>query len=70
MRDDAMDMLEVLACRVWKDGERETESGVTVPKPVPGRPQSRLLPVVGSLPDSYHQFQYQLSAKLARYVLP
>lgn len=66
-----MDMLEVLAGRVWKEGERGTETVGTVPKPVPGgRPQSRLLPVVGSLPDSYHQFQYQLSAKLARYVPP
>ncbi|KAJ7549297.1 hypothetical protein O6H91_07G048400 [Diphasiastrum complanatum] len=52
IRDDALQMLETLSIREWaEDGEGA------------GRYQAA---VVGSLPDSYQQFQYQLSAKLAK----
>ncbi|XP_024526381.1 cell morphogenesis protein PAG1 isoform X1 [Selaginella moellendorffii] len=52
IRDDALQMLETLSIREWaEDGEGT------------GRYRAA---VVGSLPDSYQQFQYQLSAKLAK----
>jgi Cell morphogenesis central region len=70
VRDDALNMLEVLAERVWSDADRPGGPGppgvTTLSAVPPGRPRPRLVPVVGSLPDSYQQFQYQLSAKLAR----
>ncbi|KAL3692961.1 hypothetical protein R1sor_006612 [Riccia sorocarpa] len=52
IRDDALQMLETLSIRAWAD---EGEGA--------GRYRAA---VVGSLPDSYQQFQYQLSAKLAK----
>jgi hypothetical protein len=52
IRDDAMQMLETLSIRTWAE---EGEGA--------GRYRAA---VVGSLPDSYQQFQYQLSAKLAK----
>lgn len=52
IRDDALQMLETLSAREWaKEGEGT------------GRYRAA---VVGNLPDSYQQFQYQLSAKLAK----
>lgn len=53
IRDDALQMLETLSLREWA-GEG-AEGG--------GRYRCA---VVGSLPDSYQQYQYQLSAKLAQ----
>lgn len=52
IRDDALQMLETLSIRAWAE---EGEGA--------GRYRAA---VVGSLPDSYQQFQYQLSAKLAK----
>lgn len=52
IRDDALQMLETLSAREWAD---EGEGA--------GRYRAA---VVGNLPDSYQQFQYQLSAKLAK----
>lgn len=52
IRDDALQMLETLSAREWAE---EGEGA--------GRYRAA---VVGSLPDSYQQFQYQLSAKLAK----
>lgn len=52
IRDDALQMLETLSIREWAE---EGEGA--------GRYRAA---VVGSLPDSYQQFQYQLSAKLAK----
>lgn len=52
IRDDALQMLETLSEREWAE---EGEGA--------GR---YCAAVVGSLPDSYQQFQYQLSAKLAK----
>ncbi|CAM6088431.1 unnamed protein product [Calypogeia fissa] len=52
IRDDALQMLETLSLRAWAE---EGEGA--------GRYRAA---VVGSLPDSYQQFQYQLSAKLAK----
>nr|ATG70920.1 ARM repeat superfamily protein [Callitropsis funebris] len=52
IRDDALQMLETLSIREWaEDGE--------------GAHRYRAA-VVGSLPDSYQQFQYQLSTNLAK----
>ncbi|KAG0453972.1 hypothetical protein HPP92_025276 [Vanilla planifolia] len=53
IRDDALQMLETLSVREW--AEDDTEST--------GRYRAS---VVGNLPDSYQQFQYKLSAKLAK----
>ncbi|ERN09549.1 protein furry homolog-like [Amborella trichopoda] len=53
IRDDALQMLETLSVREWaEDGEGSA-----------GRYRAA---VVGNLPDSYQQFQYKLSAKLAK----
>ncbi|KAH6559063.1 hypothetical protein KP509_1Z029100 [Ceratopteris richardii] len=52
IRDDALQMLETLSAREWAE---EGEGA--------GRYRAA---VVGDLPDSYQQFQYQLSAKLAK----
>uniref|UniRef100_A0A2P2JFV4 Uncharacterized protein MANES_01G104900 n=2 Tax=Rhizophora mucronata TaxID=61149 RepID=A0A2P2JFV4_RHIMU len=53
IRDDALQMLETLSVREWADDGIE----------VSGSYQAA---VVGNLPDSYQQFQYKLSCKLAR----
>lgn len=52
-RDDALQMLETLSVREW--AEDDTEGA--------GRYRAS---VVGNLPDSYQQFQYKLSSKLAK----
>lgn len=53
VRDDALQMLETLSLREWAgDGAGDA-----------GRYRAA---VVGSLPDSYQQYQYQLSARLAQ----
>ncbi|XP_022725396.1 uncharacterized protein LOC111281884 isoform X2 [Durio zibethinus] len=54
IRDDALQMLETLSVREW--AEDGTEGS--------GCYQAA---VVGNLPDSYQQFQYKLSCKLAKY---
>ncbi|KAF5735639.1 protein furry [Tripterygium wilfordii] len=53
IRDDALQMLETLSVREW------AEDGVE------GSGSYRAA-VVGNLPDSYQQFQYKLSCKLAK----
>ncbi|XP_073115620.1 uncharacterized protein [Elaeis guineensis] len=53
IRDTALQMLETLSVREW--AEDDTEGA--------GRYRAS---VVGNLPDSYQQFQYKLSAKLAK----
>lgn len=53
IRDDALQMLETLSTREW------AEDGVE------GSGSYRAA-VVGNLPDSYQQFQYKLSCKLAK----
>ncbi|XXG60233.1 hypothetical protein AAC387_Pa04g2195 [Persea americana] len=53
IRDDALQMLETLSAREWS--EECIEGG--------GRYRAS---VVGNLPDSYQQFQYKLSSKLAK----
>ncbi|XP_057768555.1 uncharacterized protein LOC130988663 isoform X1 [Salvia miltiorrhiza] len=53
IRDDALQMLETLSVREW------AEDGVE------GAGSYRAA-VVGNLPDSYQQFQYKLSCKLAK----
>ncbi|XP_020587896.1 cell morphogenesis protein PAG1 isoform X2 [Phalaenopsis equestris] len=53
IRDDALQMLETLSVREWAEDDTESASRYRVS-------------VVGNLPDSYQQFQYKLSAKLAK----
>ncbi|GMH01924.1 hypothetical protein Nepgr_003763 [Nepenthes gracilis] len=53
IRDDALQMLETLSAREWA-GDGFDGSG------------SYRAAVVGNLPDSYQQFQYKLSCKLAK----
>ena len=53
IRDDALQMLETLSIRAWAEDGMELSGGYRVA-------------VVGNLPDSYHQFQYKLSCKLAK----
>ncbi|GAB2280029.1 hypothetical protein Dimus_014667 [Dionaea muscipula] len=54
IRDDALQMLETLSLREWAEDGLEGCSG------------SYRAAVVGNLPDSYQQFQYKLSCKLAK----
>ncbi|KAK4712333.1 hypothetical protein R3W88_006846 [Solanum pinnatisectum] len=53
IRDDALQMLETLSVREWADDGMEGSG-------------SYRAAVVGNLPDSYQQFQYKLSCKLAK----
>lgn len=53
IRDDALQMLETLSVREWAEDDAENTSRYRAS-------------VVGNLPDSYQQFQYKLSAKLAK----
>lgn len=53
IRDDALQMLETLSVREWAEDDTEGT----------GRYRAS---VVGNLPDSYQQFQYKLSSKLAK----
>lgn len=53
IRDDALQMLETLSMREWAEDGAEGSG-------------SYRAAVVGNLPDSYQQFQYKLSCKLAK----
>ncbi|TYJ49731.1 hypothetical protein E1A91_A01G155100v1 [Gossypium mustelinum] len=53
IRDDALQMLETLSLREWAEDGIEGSG-------------SYRAAVVGNLPDSYQQFQYKLSCKLAK----
>ncbi|KAG8366984.1 hypothetical protein BUALT_Bualt16G0025200 [Buddleja alternifolia] len=53
IRDDALQMLETLSVREWAEDGGESSG-------------SYQAAVVGNLPDSYQQFQYKLSCKLAK----
>ncbi|XP_022884197.1 protein furry homolog-like isoform X2 [Olea europaea var. sylvestris] len=53
IRDDALQMLETLSVREWAEDGTECSN-------------SYRAAVVGNLPDSYQQFQYKLSCKLAK----
>ncbi|CAH8364627.1 unnamed protein product [Eruca vesicaria subsp. sativa] len=53
IRDDALQMLETLSMREWAEDGIEGSGGYRAA-------------VVGNLPDSYQQFQYKLSCKLAK----
>ncbi|KAH0664612.1 hypothetical protein KY290_030518 [Solanum tuberosum] len=53
IRDDALQMLETLSVREWAEDGMEGSG-------------SYRAAVVGNLPDSYQQFQYKLSCKLAK----
>ena len=55
IRDDALQMLETLSSREWSDASTPSHTA-----------EKYRAAVVGSLPDSYQQFQFQLSAKLAQ----
>ncbi|XP_052624495.1 uncharacterized protein LOC111876656 isoform X2 [Lactuca sativa] len=55
VRDDALQMLETLYIREWAEEDKIESSG-----------SCYQAAVVGNLPDSYQQFQYKLSCKLAK----
>ena len=70
VRDDALHLLDVLSSRIWKDTLKDSkvaapESGTSLPGQTEQN-HPRVAVVIGHLQDSYQQFQYQLSAKLAR----
>ena len=74
IRDDALHMLRVLSMRVWREGlvapRGDTDAkGLSPQNRQPGKGATAHEPVavvVGNLQDTYQQFQYQVSAKLAR----
>ena len=69
VRECALNLLDMLSARVWKEGG-ETVAGVRPGTPLlPGQilhagPQAAV--VIGNLQDSYQDFQLRLSSKLAR----
>ena len=71
MRDDALHLLDVLSSRIWKDFKDSKAASAEAAAALAGQPNDqnpgRVAVVIGNLQDSYQQFQYQLSAKLARY---
>ena len=71
MRDDALHLLDVLSSRIWKDIKDTKVASAEAAAALAGQPSDqnpgRVAVVIGNLQDSYQQFQYQLSAKLARY---
>lgn len=69
VRDDALHMLGVLSMRVWKEGTiaPRTEGKVAPGGASPPPSASNVAVVVGNLQDTYQQFQFQVSAKLARW---
>lgn len=74
IRDDALHMLRVLSMRVWREGLVAPRGDADTKAPFlqarqPGKGAASHEPVavvVGNLQDTYQQFQYQVSAKLAR----
>ena len=71
VRDDALHLLDVLASRIWKDSFNSSKASTPGQAAATagqdsGLSHTRVAVVIGSLQDSYQQFQYQLSAKLAR----
>ncbi|KAL3146697.1 hypothetical protein ABBQ32_000921 [Trebouxia sp. C0010 RCD-2024] len=71
VRDDALHLLDVLSSRIWKDTLKGTKATAAVGVAADAEQSSeerqpRVAVVIGNLQDSYQQFQYQLSAKLAR----
>ena len=71
VRDDALHLLDVLSSRIWKDTLKNSKAAAAVGAAASGgqsneESQPRVAVVIGNLQDSYQQFQYQLSAKLAR----
>lgn len=74
VRDDALQMLSVLAERRWQKGAgggpayvAEQATGLLLPGS-PGADAGAA--VMGSLQESFHHFQLRLSVKLARRALP
>ena len=72
VRDDALHLLDMLSSRIWKDTLKNSKATAAVDAVASGGQNnedshSRVAVVIGNLQDSYQQFQYQLSAKLARY---
>ncbi|KAK9829934.1 hypothetical protein WJX72_008722 [[Myrmecia] bisecta] len=65
VRDDALHVLDVMSSRVWRDASKAPPRA-SDPGGLGDRGAARVAVVIGKSPDSYHQFQYQLSAKLAR----
>ena len=70
VRDDALHLLDVLSSRIWKDALKDRKPGNVQGSTAYGQADEHSMPrtavIIGNLQDSYQQFQYQLSAKLAR----
>ena len=71
VRDDALHLLDVLSSRIWQDTLKNSKATAALGAVASGgqndeESQPRVAVVIGNLQDSYQQFQYQLSAKLAR----
>lgn len=73
VRDDALQMLSVLAERRWQKGAAGGQTYVAEQGAgmlLPGSPGADAgAAVMGSLQESFHQFQLRLSMKLARHAL-
>lgn len=73
VRDDALHLLDVLSSRIWKDSLKDSKGAAAdASASLSGQSeqsQPRVAVVIGNLQDSYQQFQYQLSAKIARYTI-
>lgn len=60
-------MLSVLSMRVWREGM--VGPRVDAKDSAAAGRQGHVAVVVGNLQDTYQEFQYQVSAKLARYYI-
>ncbi len=80
IRSEALHVLDVMSERLWhvppSDGKPPRPvkaipggSSASPASPMPKGPADRVAVVIGNVQDAYQQFQYQLSTKLAKYVL-
>ena len=74
VRDDALHLLDVLSSRIRKDALKKSKATAAIGAVGGGQSEDESQPevavVIGNLQDSYQQFRYQLSSKLARCTFP
>ena len=69
VRDDALDLLNAMSARVWKDNGRAAAAvrpGTPLLHGDPLQKAGRAAVITGNLQDAYQDFQLQLSHSLAR----
>ena len=70
VRDDALDLLNTVSSRVWKDNGQAAASVRSGTPPLHGglsQEAPAAAVIIGNLQDTYQDFQLRLSITLARY---